>query len=217
MTTEEPSLPGRSASHVPFSVELRELIERFGDGPVELGAILNETQGRGIHLLLVIVALPFLTPIPLPGFSIPFGLVVALIGARFALGKKPWLPKRLLSRKLQPQFLRRVLRAATRVLKVLEFFLRPRMTFMQEHFVFRRLAGLLLAISGLLMLAPLPLPFTNGLPAWTVLLLAAGALERDGLFFIAGCIAFALAVGYFALLAFGGAEAVEKLLRLTGA
>jgi hypothetical protein len=205
---------GTTAAHVPFSTELRELIASFGDEPVELEAILNRTQGRGIHLLLVIVALPFLTPIPLPGFSIPFGMVVALIGTRFALGKKPWLPQRLLRRKLQPEFLRKVVRAATRVLKVLEWFLRPRMTFMQEHLVFRRLAGVLLAISGLMMLAPLPLPFTNGLPAWTVLLLAAGALERDGLFFIAGCIAFSIALSYFGLLAFGGAEAVERLLRM---
>lgn len=203
-----------AARNVPFSIELRELVERLGDQPVSLGSILNETQGRGINLLLVIVALPFLTPIPLPGFSVPFGLVVALIGARLAIGRKPWLPQRLLNRKVKPELLRKVLRAATRVLKVLEWFLRPRMTFMQEHFIFRRVAGFLLAISGLLMLAPLPLPFTNGLPAWTVLLLAAGALERDGWFFIAGCIAFIVAVGYFTVLALGGAEALEKLLRL---
>jgi hypothetical protein len=38
-------------------------------------------------------------------------------------------------------------------------------------------------LSGLLMLLPLPIPLTNTLPALTVVLLAAGAIERDGLFF----------------------------------
>src|SRR5262245_3345927 len=65
-----------------FSEELNALAARFGDQPVCLGDLLAATQGRGYNLLLVLIALPFLTPVPLPGFSIPFGLVVACLGAR---------------------------------------------------------------------------------------------------------------------------------------
>jgi hypothetical protein len=43
-------------------------------------------------MLLVVVTFPFCTPLPRPGLSIPFGLVVAFIGLGLSLGQKPWLP-----------------------------------------------------------------------------------------------------------------------------
>ena len=84
-----------TAAHVPFSQELRTLTEQFAQRPVRLAELLDATKGRGFHLLLALITLPFLTPIPLPGFSMPFGFVVALIGGRMALGQKPWLPQTL--------------------------------------------------------------------------------------------------------------------------
>jgi hypothetical protein len=53
---------------VPFSQELRTLIVRFDDRPVRLGELLEATKGRGYHVLLLLIALPFVGPIPLPGF-----------------------------------------------------------------------------------------------------------------------------------------------------
>jgi hypothetical protein len=193
---------------------LLELAQWFAERPVQLGEILEATQGRGVNLLLVCIALPFLTPIPLPGFSIPFGLVVTIIGARKAFGQKPWLPQKLLVRELPPRFLFKLLRAASRVVKVLEYLLRPRLALMNEHVVFRRLAGVLITMSGLFLIIPLPVPFSNSLPACTVLLLAASALERDGLAFLAGCGLFVATAAFFVLLAFGGAEAAQRLRHL---
>ena len=203
--------PARAAA---FSQDLRELTARFAARPVTLAEILVATKGRGFDLLLVLIALPFLTPIPLPGFSIPFGVVVGLIGAARALGRPPWLPRRLLQRRLPPRFLAGVLRTAARIVKGLEYFLRPRLAFMNDNVVCRRVSGAMIAGCGLFLIAPLPVPFSNSLPAWTVLLLAAGALARDGLFFVAGCIAFGVTTAFFVLLAFGGVQAVEKLLQV---
>ncbi|MDB6172241.1 MAG: Exopolysaccharide synthesis, ExoD [Chthoniobacteraceae bacterium] len=206
------SAAGSPASpRVTFSQELRDLAAEFAERPVRVGEILDATKGRGFHLLLVLIALPFLTPIPLPGFSVPFGLVVAVIGARMALGQRPWLPKKLLSRELPPGFLLKVLAATGRVLKILERFLRPRLLFLHEQVLYRRLAGALIALSGLYLVLPLPVPFSNGLPAWTVLLLSAAALERDGLCFIAGCAMFLVATAFFVLLAVGGAQTWDYL------
>ena len=213
MNPSAPPSPPPAPARATFSQELRELAERFAERPVCLGDILETSQGRGFNLLLVLIALPFLTPIPMPGFSIPFGLVVAVIGARLALGQKPWLPQKLLLHKLPPRLFAKLLKAASRVVKWLEFFLRPRLFLMNDHVVFRRVAGVLIALSGLFLLAPLPIPFTNSLPAATVLLLAAGALERDGLAFLAGCALFVVTAAYFLLLAFGGVQAFEHLRR----
>jgi hypothetical protein len=199
-----------------FSQELRVLTEQFGDRPVRLGEIMEATRGRGFRLLLVLISLPFLTPIPLPGLSTVFGLVVTVIGTRLALGQKPWLPHRLLQRELPPRFLGRMLGAASRIVRVLEYLMKPRMVFMQEHAGFRRVSGALIALSGILLLVPLPVPFSNFLPALTVVLLAAGSLERDGLFFIGGCVAFVVTVAFFTLLALGGVEVVDQIRQFLG-
>jgi hypothetical protein len=210
----EPGAPAGDPPVVVFSEELRQLIAEFEDRPVTLAMLLEATQGRGFHLLLVLIALPFVGPIPLPGFSIPFGLVVTLLGARLAVGQKPWLPERLLQKSLPPRFLSKWLGAAAKIMKWIEFFLRPRLGFVEHYAVFARLAGLLIALSGLMLMLPFPLPFSNSLPAWTVLLLASGALGRDGAFFFAGCTAFALSLVFFTMVALGGAGLFDWVTKL---
>jgi hypothetical protein len=198
-----------------FSQELRKLAGQFADHPTRISEILTATQGRGYNLLLLLIGLPFLTPIPLPGFSTPFGLVVLIIGARQAFGCQPWLPGKVLQRELPARFLARLLGAASRIVRWLEVLLRPRLTFLHEQWVYRRIAGNLIMLSGLLLLLPLPIPLSNSFPALTVVLLAAGAMERDGLFFLAGCASFTVTLAYFGLLAFGGAHVFDNLWHST--
>lgn len=221
MSTETPRLeptpaPGaiESAPSRTFSAELRDLVEHFKDRPVRLGEIIEATQARGYDFVLVLLSLPFLTPLPLPGLSTPFGFVIALIGLRLAVGQRPWLPQRLLRHELSAPAFAKLLAASSRVMTWLEIFLRPRLGFVPRHTIFQRIAGAMTAIAGGLLALPVPVPFTNTLPAWTVMLLAAGALGRDGLFFFGGCAAFVTTLAYFFLLAFGGTAAVEKLWHL---
>ncbi len=194
-----------------FSRELQDLAHQFAGRPARLSEILAATQGRGFNLLLLLISLPLLTPVPLPGVSTLFGFVVMLIGTRLALGREPWLPKKILRRELPAQFIARLLGAACRMVRGLEVLLRPRLGFLHEQWIYRRVAGALIMFSGLLLLLPLPIPFTNCLPALTVVLLAAGAMERDGLCFLAGCASFGLMLAYFSLLAFGGAHLLDNL------
>ena len=62
-----------------------------------------------------------------------------------------------------------------------------------------------------MLMLPVPVPFSNSLPAWTILLLSVGALGRDGLLFFAGCALFLVSLAFFTLLVFGGAQAFEIL------
>jgi hypothetical protein len=197
-----------------FSTDLKELIVHFGEKRVRLDDLLAETRGRGYHFLLLLIALPFVGPIPLPGFSIPFGLVVTILGMRIAVGKPPWLPRFLREKSFDPKFLTRVLLGTSRLMEWVEIFLRPRLGFVDAHAVFSRFAGFLIGVSGLMLMLPLPLPFSNSLPAWTVIFLAAGALGHDGLFFLLGCGSFVVSVAFFTFVAVGGAAAVEQLARL---
>jgi hypothetical protein len=215
----EPAVKSRPSIQTPakgrlFSADLRALVERFEGRAVSLQDLLAETQGRGFHLLLLLIALPFVGPIPLPGFSIPFGLLVTILGCALAVGHKPWLPQVFLQRELPARFMGKVLRGTTRIMEMLEHFLRPRLGFVDAHLVFSRVAGFFIAVSGLMLMLPFPLPFSNSLPAWTVLFLAAGALAHDGLFFLIGCGSFVLSVAFFTMVAVGGTEALRRLVDL---
>ena len=194
-----------------FSQDLRGLAEHFADRPARLSEILTGTHGRGFNLLLLLIGLASLTPIPLPGLSSVFGLMAFAIGAGLALGQQPWLPEKFLQRELPAQFIARLLASASRVVRWLEFLLRPRLKFLHEQWIYKRIAGTLIMLSGLIWLLPLPIPLSNSFPALTVVLLAAGAMERDGLFFLAGCAAFAVTLAYFGLLALGGANVIDNL------
>jgi hypothetical protein len=195
-----------------FSTELSELAGRLDRRQARLADVLAATRSRGYHLLLLVLTLPFVGPIPLPGFSIPFGAAVFVFGLRLVLHRQPWLPARLLHLNLPSRYLARTLQGASRIVRMIEAFARPRWLLLSERAFFQRLAGLLICFSGLFLILPLPLPFSNSLPAWTVIFLSVGAVTRDGLFLLAGALAFGLSTAFFALVAIGGRYAVEHLL-----
>jgi hypothetical protein len=223
-TTTTDSLPVPVVAETPVPVEreklsvlLKRLANEFAERPMGFEELVTITQGRAYDVLLIFLCLPFLTPVPLPFLSTAFGAVMMLIGARMAVGQRPWLPQGVRKKQIEGKNLVRVLNAGSKIMGGLEVFLRPRYSFVHTTWVFQRLTGVLIVVSGLFLMAPLPIPFSNIIPAATVLLLAAGALERDGLFFFAGCVLFVVDVVFFGALLFGGVEAVRWILRLTGA
>lgn len=192
-----------------LSEELQFLIESFAERPVSLREVLGVLHTRGFTVLLIVLAFPFCTPIPLPGVSIPFGVVIAFVGLRLALGQKPWLPARLLDTRLPPKFFPRLLAATRRIVRFLEYFLRPRLVWFVRWRIARNVAGAMILVCGFLMVLPFPIPFSNGLPAMTVLLLAAATLEEDGYVAVAGGVLFLVSLTFFGVLFWGGAEAVS--------
>lgn len=160
---------------------------------------------------MILLALPFCTPIPLPGVSTPFGLVIALIGFRLALRQKPWLPRRLLDTQVPPRFFARLFGVTRRLIRGLEFFLRPRWSYLLDTKPLHHGYGAIICACGLLLLLPLPVPMSNGLPAFTIVLIACAILERDGYFVVAGLVMFAITLCFFGVIFWGGTEAVAWL------
>jgi hypothetical protein len=80
-----------------------------------------------------------------------------------------------------------------------------------RHAAFQRLGGVLIALCGLKLLLPLPIPLSNFFPGISATLLAAGSFEEDGLVFLAGLLMFTASLAYFALLALGGAAAIGEI------
>lgn len=199
-----------------LSEELDHLIAAFAERPVSLREVLDVLHGRGYTMLLLLLAIPFCTPIPLPGLSLPFGLVVAVIGLRLALGQRPWLPARLLDTRLPARFFPRLLGATRRLFRWLEHFLKPRLGGIVRWRPARHGMGAMVLVCGLLLTLPLPIPFSNGLPAFTVVLLAGAMLEEDGAVALAAGVVFLITLSFFCAIVWGGAELVNTIKETFG-
>ncbi len=202
---QRPTLPRR------LSEELAEVRNRFAERPVTLREVIYTLRGRAYTLLLILLSLPFLTPLPLPGLSTPFGLAIGFIALRLSLGQRPWLPMKLQRKELPAGFFSKVFTVAARVIAFLEKFLRPRLAPLTASTVLLRMHAFVILLAALTLLLPLPIPFTNSFPAWAILLLAAGLLERDGYFILAGYVVFVLGVLYFVFLGGAAAQLVDAL------
>ena len=101
-----------------LSEELADLQAMSAQRPVTLREVIATLRGRAYTLLLILLALPFCQPIPLLGLSTPFGLAIALIALRLALGQRPWLPKSLQRRELTAAFFSKLIGAAGRIIRV---------------------------------------------------------------------------------------------------
>lgn len=201
-----------------LSTDLRELL-RLADGrALTLGELETILQGRGFALFILFLSLPFLFPISIPGLSVPFGVVIMILGLRIAMGRKPALPKFVLGHRINYKLLEKIVSFGLKLCTRLEKAVKPRMHFLQRWPGMINLIGLGIASGGAQLLLPLPpfIPFSNWVPAVSVVCLTAGMVERDGLLVLAGYITNLFAWAYF-LFMFGVAgEGIRHLLRWVG-
>ncbi len=186
-----------------LSEELRALLADSDGRGMTVWEIEKQLKGRGVAVLVVLMAAPFVLPL-LPGASTPFGMAILFLGVRIALRREPWLPRFIRQRHLSPSVLKRVINGGIKVAERMERVVKPRMKFLQQTRMIQ-LIGVSLAAGGLFLALPLPVPFSNTLPAFSIVLLAAGMMERDGLLVVIGHGLGALAWGVLiGLIALGG-------------
>ncbi len=182
---------------------------RAAERPITVREVLMILGGRGYSLLLIMLALPFATPVPLPGVSTPFGLAIALIALRLLLGQRPWLPKRIQRRTLPADFFDKVLKLSGAVIRFFEKFLRPRLPGLTAYGWLRQVHALPLLLAAIVLMLPLPIPFSNTIPALVIVLMAGGLLERDGIFILAAHVLFAAGIAYFLFLGVAMQQFIE--------
>ena len=207
MPTAPQSAPASSAHKV--SLELHALNACFGHGKVSFGELVDRLGERAYTLLLVLLALPFFTPVSLLGISTLVGGVIAYLGVRLALGLRPHLPGALRRRRLPPRFFGLLLRGAERTIRVLEHCTRRRLPRFGTGPLVHRLAGMGIVAAAMLLMLPVPLPLTNTFPAATIVLLALGLLEEDGAMVLAGGGLLLLSTALFASIGYFGVETFD--------
>jgi hypothetical protein len=81
----------------------------------------------------------------------------------------------------------------------------------------RALIGLGIIFAGLGLMLPLPIPFSNNIPAWAVVLFSIGLMEKDGLCVLLGhltAIAAWLFIGVTSVLALEAFQRIFDFFRL---
>lgn len=200
--TEAPALVA-PAIHRPLSQELGDLLSHLKpDERVSLNEVFLRTEGRGLFLFIILLCLPFVTPISIPGISNVFGVILMVLGLRMAFGLPPCLPPFVGNRPLPPGF-QKVLRASAKVVRFLERWARPRRDAWLGRPVARFGNGVLLALMAFLLALPLPplIPFSNTLPAYAILFLALSMMEEDGVLIRLAYLLAVATCGYFYFLA----------------
>jgi hypothetical protein len=176
---------------------LAALAER---GDPTLGEIVQEMGLRGHAMVILFLTLPFSLPLPFWGLSSPFGVAIAITALHMMVTNRLWLPRRIAARPVPAATVRAIAAAAQRLLLRTERYIRPRGRFFHAHPAMVRCNALLILLAGAFLALPLPIPGTNLAPAWLILLICVGTLEKDGLLVVLGYGAFTVAIGVAYLL-----------------
>ncbi|MFZ5644246.1 MAG: exopolysaccharide biosynthesis protein [Bacillota bacterium] len=195
-----------------FSKTLYVLLQSVPENGMTLHELIERLQHRGLLVLCMILTIPFLLPVSIPGSSTPFGLAIFLIGLGVISDKSPRLPKRIMKFKISMNNLIPMLEKGAKLFEKIERIMCPRIDVLTKAAIIRQFNSILLLFSALVLMFPLPLPLSNTLPAYSVLFLSAGSIEEDGLLIIMGYMTVVLSILYFGVLALVGLEGLQALL-----
>lgn len=196
-----------------LSKELESLLAIAPGQPMKLQTVVEHLHFRGLPTLIVLLCVPFLFPLPLPGLSIPFGVAIALCGLRLGLGQSLWLPQFILRREVSYEMLKKIVACAAAFYRKVEKLVRPRMHFLQRWPGMINLMGLMIMMGGVLLSLPFPpiFPLTNTIPGLAVIFMALGIMERDGVCTLIGYFFALVGICYVALIFILGAAGLQQL------
>jgi hypothetical protein len=190
--------------HSPLSEDLRKIVEAENrPASLTLNYLIEKTDKRGLFLVLILLALPFVTPLAIPGLSNILGLVLMFLSLRLALQYPPYLPKFIGERSMSQEKMRLALKASIKLLRFLEKLIRPRRTDWLTWKTAQIANALLLTLLAFLLALPIPpiIPLTNILPGYSIIFLAASMMEEDGLMIWGAYFLSLVTLAYFASVA----------------
>ncbi|MEM9765824.1 MAG: exopolysaccharide biosynthesis protein, partial [Pseudomonadota bacterium] len=170
---------------IAISDRLDRLVADAEGENVTLGWILDQLHERAFGLFLLILALPCCIPF-LYGIPQVVALPLMFVSGQILFGRSvPWLPARLAAREVAASSLTSLAERAGPWLRRIEAVSRPRLAALTRA-PFDRIVGLALVLFSASILVPLP--GTNTVPGFAVVLVAMGLLQRDGALVILGAV-----------------------------
>jgi hypothetical protein len=166
---------------------LVKTLHRFADQskerPLTLGEAMDSLDEAAYAFIAIILALPFVQPVPLGPITVLGGIAFATLGWQLMRGhESPVLPKRMQAVEFSETTWRVLVNVCLKILGFCRKFTKPRYTGLVSGRKGQKVGGFILLTAGLLMAIPFGvLPLNNVLPALAILFYAIGELEEDGL------------------------------------
>ncbi len=152
---------------------------------ITLDQLVINLKDQGLVVLCLVTILPFMQPIPLPGISSILGLIILLQGVAMMFVQKPLLTKKMKDVVITHERFDQIYRAAekfTNFAQRLSVFPHPWTNSRASHFI----CGLAIVFAAAFLSLPLPIPFSNFVPALSIALICLGLLEEDLVLIIMG-------------------------------
>ena len=183
-------------SHSNLSEDLKDLLLHGDEEGISMSDLVTALGDRGFGLLFIILSLPSALPVPAPGYSTPFGVMITILAIQMMVGRNfPWLPKWAAKRRIGRKMAERMIGTASGFFKRVEHLIKPRWGWVLARSG-HLLAGLLIITMACLMI--LPIPLTNTAPAMVIFVIGVAMTEDDGLGMLAACVLAVLAVLLYA-------------------
>lgn len=198
------------------SVTIAELKKDLPEKGLSLKEFLDKIGDKGKYILIIILTAPFIIPVSIPGSSTPFGLLIILIELSNLINRELYLPNKVAKYQLSYSNILKIFETLEKVMGYVEKIVKPRLTIVTTNIVFLRLKSVFIMLLSFLLLLPLPIPFTDFVPAVGILMLSISTLEKDGLLMIAGYLMTLIAVGYFISVGSLGIEGIKFALSYLG-
>lgn len=197
------------------SKKLMEIREGLPDTDITLKQLIDVMSGEGVQFLVIILLAPFLIPASIPGSSTPFGILIILLELAFLRNTKLYIPDFIGKYELGKSNVLKLFAILEKILGYLEKISKPRGQLSTKK-QFLQLNTLVSIVLAFLLFLPLPIPFTDFVPAISMLILAVSTLERDSYLMILGYVAAVLSVIYFASVGYLGVEIIIYTLNYIG-
>lgn len=170
-----------------FSVEITQWLESDSDKTlISLDKVFGD---RTFAILFMFMMATSALPIPTGGITDAFAIITIIFALQMVFGRTSlWLPKRWRKMKLGKLFIKRLLPKLVSLIRWLEKFSSPRLTWIFKGRTSDALIGLIIAILAAATITAPPFSGLDTLPALAVVVISSGIVLKDGVMSIVGLV-----------------------------
>lgn len=172
-------------------------------GDISLQRLIDILGDESHPLVLLLLSLPYLFPISIPGLSTPVGVLVVAVAIMLFLNKPPWIPKKYRAQIISSENVNKVTETAEKIWSKLAHFIKQRWIFVCTKRFFKTMNLFVFLINGIFLSLPFPIPFSNTMPGIAIILCSLGHLEKDGFFIFLSYLWTVLVIGFFVAISIG--------------
>lgn len=202
----------KEKENIKISDHILKICEKVPEEGLVLNDLLDLIGDYGIYFTTIILLSPFLFPVSFPGSSSIFGSVIILLNINIFFQDAKLLPKRFKNYHLTKKSINKLLKSIIKVVSWFEKISKPRLMILSTKDNIKYINTIIILILSFLLILPLPIPLTDFFPAYCILMIVLGTMEKDGYILILGYALTIFTIFYFSTLGFVGVDIIKKVI-----